>query len=132
MLPLDWSPWSTFCQGPMLWRHAGQLMWLVLCAPLLEEWVLRAGVQEFLLSRPQRAHAGAAPALRHRLLSVLATALLFGAGHAGRGWTTAAMVLPMALLIGLVYLQTRDWFCCACAHMAANAYGWLACQSAFT
>lgn len=128
-LPLPLPDWPSLCQGPLLWRQPAELLWLCLGAPLLEEWVLRAGLQDYLL---RRAVARLGPTgdeqLRQRLLSVLLPALAFALLHLGRGWATASMVLPVAMLIGLIYLHTRDWFACACAHLAANAFAWLSCQ----
>jgi len=113
------------CQGPLLWQRPEQLLWLFVLAPLLEEWVVRAGLQEALLQRM------APPAGRARLVSVLLASLAFAALHAGRGWGTALMVAPMSLLIGSVYASQRDWRACAALHAAGNLAAWASCRPEF-
>ncbi|MEK8049194.1 JDVT-CTERM system glutamic-type intramembrane protease [Ideonella sp. DXS22W] len=127
-LPLFLPDWPSLCQSPLPWRQPMTLLWLCLGAPLLQEWALRAGLQEYLL---RRAVARLGPAgderRRERLLSVMLPALVFTLLQLGHGWLALQLALPVALLIGLVYLHTRDWFACACAHLAANAFAWLSC-----
>jgi membrane protease YdiL (CAAX protease family) len=122
------NDWSSLCRGPLAWRDPLQLLWLGCGAPLLEEWVFRAGLHEALLRRGGiKARSTAAATLRAQAFAVIATALAFFLFHLGRGVGTAALVLPMALVIGLIYQRTGDWFICACAHAAANALAWFAC-----
>ena len=59
------------CRGPLLWQQPEQLLWRVVAAPPLEEWVIRAGLQEYLLRRAPP------PAARTRLASVLFASLAF-------------------------------------------------------
>lgn len=88
---------------------------LLLAAPLLEEAVFRAGVQEALLRHG-----------RGLLLANAATALLFGAAHvAARGDATAFAVALPALALGWVYQRTRRLRWCVALHAAMNA-AWLA------
>lgn len=88
---------------------------LLLAAPLLEEAVFRAGVQEALLRRG-----------RGLLLANAATALLFGAAHvAARGDAAAFAVVLPALAIGWLYERTRQLRWCVLLHAAMNA-AWLA------
>jgi membrane protease YdiL (CAAX protease family) len=94
--------------APHIW------MFLVL-APLAEEAVFRAGVQEALL--------------RHRTAPWTAnvmTALMFGLAHAAlRGdWGGLAVAAP-ALLIGAMYGRWRRLRLCVGLHAAMNAL-WLA------
>lgn len=88
---------------------------LLIAAPLLEEAVFRAGVQEALLRRG-----------RALLLANVATALLFGAAHvAVRGDPAAFAVALPALAVGWVYQRTRQLRWCVLLHAAMNA-AWLA------
>lgn len=116
---------SFLCQGPLLWQRPEQLLWLLVLAPLVEEWVIRAGLQEALLQR------AAPPASRARLGSVLLSSLAFCALHASRGWGTALMVAPVSLLIGTVYARRRNWLACACLHATGNLAAWAACRPEF-
>ncbi|MFM2054329.1 MAG: hypothetical protein RL456_2366 [Pseudomonadota bacterium] len=86
-------------------------------APVAEEIVFRAGLQEGLLRR-----GWGGPA------SVLATAAAFGAAHLlarGGGWLAAATALP-ALALGAVYLRGRRVAPCVALHAAMNG-AWMAC-----
>lgn len=88
---------------------------LLVAAPLLEEAVFRAGVQEALLRRG-----------RALLLANAVTALLFGAAHvAVRGEPAAFAVVLPALAIGWLYERTRRLRWCVLLHAAMNA-AWLA------
>ena len=120
---------SLICQGPLLWQRPEQVLWLVLLAPLLEEWVIRAGLQECWLQRASRPHVPLAS--RARLGSVLIASLAFCALHASRGSSTVLMVAPVSLLIGTVYARTRSWLACACLHAAGNLAVWASCRPDF-
>jgi membrane protease YdiL (CAAX protease family) len=94
-----------------------QRLWVLLVlAPLAEEAVFRAGIQEVLLRRT------VAPAVANLL-----TALLFGLAHALLRADAAALavVLP-ALLIGAVYERGRRLRVCVALHAVMNALwlGW--------
>lgn len=83
-------------------------------APVLEETVFRAGLQETLLRR------GAAG-----VWSVLFTAAAFAAAHAlwrpgPWAWATGGP----ALLLGWVYLRTRRLWPCIALHALFNALWW--------
>lgn len=97
-----------------------QRVWVLLVlAPLLEEAVFRAGLQDLLLRR-------ALPAWQANLL----TALAFGLAHAAlRGDAWALAVAVPALLVGCVYERTRRLRWCVALHALMNAL-WLAGQLA--
>lgn len=83
-------------------------------APVLEETVFRAGLQDALLRRGVS-----------EVLSVLLTAGAFALAHAlwrpgPWAWATA---LP-ALLLGGVYLRTRRLWPCIALHALFNALWW--------
>ncbi|MDE1948547.1 MAG: JDVT-CTERM system CAAX-type protease, partial [Burkholderiales bacterium] len=90
---------------------ASRLWMLLVFAPLFEECVFRAGVQEALLRR------SVAPGVAN-----LVTAALFGAVHvAMRGEASAwAVVLP-ALVVGAAYGRWRRLRICVVLHAAMNA-----------
>lgn len=90
---------------------------LLLLAPLLEEWIVRAGLQEWLLRR----YPGA------RVLQLLAPAMFFSLLHVGAGWNAAWVFLP-GLALGLLYRRWRDWRLCALGHALLNSFALAACS----
>ena len=93
---------------------AHRLWMLLVLAPLAEEALFRAGLQEALLRRwhaPRSAN--------------LVTALVFGIAHAlVRSDPAALVVVVPALLIGALYGRTRRLRDCVALHAAMNAI-WL-------
>src|SRR5471032_268824 len=90
LLPFLLAPASTFCTRQLMLPDVGVWFRLLLLAPLLEEWVVRAGLQEWLIvvtarapatSTRRRSGMSAAPAL-----PVLVSAAAFGLLHLGSGW----------------------------------------------
>ncbi|MCS0582929.1 JDVT-CTERM system glutamic-type intramembrane protease [Massilia pinisoli] len=100
------------CRGQVVAPDAAALVRLLLLAPVLEEWVVRAGLQEWLI-RCTDGRARAAPVA----LSAAAFALL----HAGSGWRAVLSVLAPGLVLALLYQHRRDWRLCALAHCGMNA-----------
>lgn len=102
--------------GPALLQHdAATLLRLLLIAPVLEEFLVRAGLQEWLGRRR------AAPLL---------AALAFAALHLPQGWMAAAWTLPMGIVLGWLYARRRRWQECALAHAVCNGLalawcGWI-------
>jgi membrane protease YdiL (CAAX protease family) len=91
----------------------------LLAAPLLEELVFRAGLQEALLRRSAGRSDSAALAVN------ALTALAFAAAHAARQpAATAALTFLPALLIGALYQQQRRVLPCIAVHALFNAV-WL-------
>lgn len=90
---------------------------LLLVAPLLEEWIVRAGLHTWLL---QRAAPGPA---------VVASAAAFSALHLGTGAAAALLVFWPGLLFGMAYQRWRDWRLCALLHGLCNALAICACGS---
>jgi membrane protease YdiL (CAAX protease family) len=89
-------------------------LWLLLAAPLLEEIVFRAGLQEALLQR-----CDSAP------LANVVTAFTFAAAHvAVHADAQTALTLLPALAIGLVYQRQRRLAPCIAWHALFNAV-WL-------
>lgn len=96
-------------------QDAQRIAVLLLLAPVLEETVFRAGVQEFLQRRWPL----------HSWLPIGVTALAFGAAHAlARADSVAFAVALPALLIGAVYRRTGRLRHCILLHAAMNA-AWL-------
>lgn len=108
---------ASACGPPLLEPDAATLLRLLVLAPLLEEWIVRAGLQEWLMRR----HPGATA------WQVLAPALFFSLLHAGAGWNAAWVFLP-GLALGLLYLGRRDWRLCALAHALMNSFALAACS----
>lgn len=93
----------------------GRLAMLLVLAPLLEETVFRAGLQEALLRRWQ-----CRPGLANAV-----TAVAFGLAHAAVRADAAAFAVALpALLIGAVYQRTGRLRHCVVLHAAMNA-AWL-------
>jgi len=113
------SPTSLFCGPVLLSPDPATLARLLLLAPLLEEWIMRAGLHAWLL---QRIPPGAA---------LLASALAFSALHLGAGMTAAALVFWPGLLFGAVYQRWRDWRRCALIHALCNASAITVCGFVF-
>jgi membrane protease YdiL (CAAX protease family) len=96
---------------------AARVLMLLLVAPVLEEVVFRAGVQD-ALERHLRA-----PGLANVL-----TALAFGIAHAvWRADAAALLVALPALLVGAVYARGHCLAPCVLLHAAMNA-AWLGWQ----
>ena len=94
-------------------------LWLVLVAPVLEETVFRAGLQEELLRNARlRAAAGTVSAN-------VFTAFAFAAAHLALqpGLLAGLTVLP-ALVIGVIYQRQRRIAPCIALHALFNAI-WL-------
>ena len=104
---------AAFCGPALLHPAPADALRLLLLAPLLEEWVIRAGLQEWLARRT----GTAAPPL---LLPLLLPAACFGLLHLGGGWSAAAATFWPGLALGLLYRRTRDWRACALVHALMN------------
>jgi membrane protease YdiL (CAAX protease family) len=116
---------QSFCSGDVLDTGAAALLRLLLLAPLLEEWIVRAGLQEWLMRLPVQAAApgrGAAAqaAWLAALLQIVLPALFFSALHWRAGTQVAVQVFLPGLAFGLLYRATRDWRACALAHALSN------------
>ncbi|KQQ32809.1 hypothetical protein ASF61_13735 [Duganella sp. Leaf126] len=90
---------------------------LLLLSPLLEETVVRAGLQEWLM---RRSSAAVWPAL--------ASAAAFSLLHLGSGWQAALAVLAPGLVLAMLYARTRSWRWCALAHSGMNAFAISVCS----
>ena len=94
-----------------------RVLMLLVVAPLLEETVFRAGLQEALVRH-----------LRAPLLANVLTAAGFGLAHAlWRGEASGLLVAGPALVIGAVYARRRRLVPCIGLHAAMNAVwlGWI-------
>lgn len=102
------------------YERAQRVLTLLLLAPLLEEAIFRAGLQEALLRRWQS----------HPRLANVATAAAFGLAHVviRADFAAFSVALP-ALLIGEVYQRTGRLRLCVALHAAMNAT-WLAWNTA--
>lgn len=110
------------CTGQVLAPDFAALARLLLLAPLLEEWVVRAGLQEWLIRRAQ------AGAVWGRLAPVAVSTLAFSLLHAGAGGMAVLRVMGPGLLMALVYQRSRDWRRCALLHCGLNALALAACN----
>lgn len=118
-MPFALFPARLVCTGQLSTPDAAALVRLLLLAPLLEEWVVRAGVQAWLIQRLP-AQAALAPVA----LSAAAFALL----HLPSGPRAALLVLAPGLLLALLYQRTRDWRLCALLHCGLNALALAGCD----
>jgi len=131
LLPFLLAPASTFCTRQLMLPDVGVWFRLLLLAPLLEEWVVRAGLQEWLIvvtarapatSTRRRSGMSAAPAL-----PVLVSAAAFGLLHLGSGWPAALAVTAPGLVLALLYQRGRDWRWCALVHGLFNLFALTVC-----
>lgn len=111
-LPEAWT--SGYAEAASVYHQTDVIMMVavVLIAPIVEEIVFRG----LILSRLRRALPG--------WLSVVITALLFGACHAQIAWMLYAFVL--GLFFGFVDLKAKSIWPSLCAHLLFNGIGQLA------
>jgi membrane protease YdiL (CAAX protease family) len=100
------------CTGQLVAPDAAALARLLLLAPVLEEWVVRAGLQEWLIRRTDG---------RARAASVALSAAAFALLHLGSGWRAVLLVLAPGAVLALLYQRSRDWRLCALLHCGMNA-----------
>ena len=112
---LAYLPARLVCTGQVLAPDAAALARLLLLAPLLEEWVVRAGLQEWLI---RRRHPDTG---REDWVPVSLSAGVFALLHLGAGWRAVLLVLPPGLVLALIYQRSRDWRLCALAHCGLNS-----------
>jgi uncharacterized protein len=112
---------ASVCGTQLLHPDPASVLRLVLLAPLLEEWIVRAGMQEWLMRR----YPG------HGALALLAPAAFFSLLHLGAGPANAAWILIPGLALGLLYLRWRDWRLCALVHALFNTFALTACGLTF-
>lgn len=106
---------SAVCGPALLSPDLAAVLRLLVLAPLLEEWVVRAGLHACLLP------CCGGP------LAVLASAAAFAALHLGSGPLAAALVFGPGVAFGLAYQRWRDWRLCALLHSASNAWALSMC-----
>jgi membrane protease YdiL (CAAX protease family) len=106
---------TALCGPALLSPDPAAVLRLLVLAPLLEEWVVRAGLHAWLLPRTNGTAA------------VLATATAFSALHLGAGPLAAALVFGPGLAFGMAYQRWRDWRLCALLHGACNAWALSMC-----
>ena len=106
---------TAVCGPTLLSPDLAAVLRLLVLAPLLEEWVVRAGLHAWLLPRSRGA------------VAVLASAAAFSALHLGSGPLAAALVFGPGVMFGLAYQRWRDWRLCALLHSACNAWALSMC-----
>jgi membrane protease YdiL (CAAX protease family) len=122
-----WPGAQSFCRGDVRDGGAAALLRLLVLAPLLEEWIVRAGVQEWLMRRT----APLSSPFFSACLQVLPPALFFSALHWRAGAQVAVQVFLPGLAFGLLYRAARDWRACALAHALSNAAALAYCHPFF-
>jgi membrane protease YdiL (CAAX protease family) len=92
-------------------QSSSRLLVLLLVAPLLEEAIFRAGLQEWLIRAGLRAW-----------VCIGSSALVFAAAHLPwrDPWAATALLLP-GLALGVIYQRTRSLWACVAMHAAMNA-----------
>ncbi|MFZ6758233.1 JDVT-CTERM system glutamic-type intramembrane protease MrtJ [Undibacterium sp. Ji50W] len=90
------------------------LLRLLLLAPVLEELVVRAGLQQYLTGRLRQSGINAS------WLPVLISATVFSALHVAAGWAMVVATFLPGLLLAMLYQWTRDWRLCALLHAVFN------------
>ena len=110
LLPLPWAA-NALCGEQLRAPDLGVCLRLLVLSPLLEECVIRAGLQEWLIRSSSPARAG----------PVLVSTAVFGLLHLGSGWQAAVTVLLPGLALALLYQRTRSWWWCALMHSVFNA-----------
>lgn len=108
------SFYSNFCSNavfPLAWLT---VLRLLLLGPVLEEWIIRAGLQHQLMRWSGRDR-------RRQAAVVLLAALAFSLLHLRSGYLSASLVFVPGLLLGLLYLWKKDWRICALVHSFFNS-----------
>ena len=101
--------------GNQLWAvDVTTLLRLLLLAPVLEELVVRAGLQQYLIGRFYQSDINA------KLTPVLLSATAFSVLHMASGWNVVLAVFLPGLLLAMMYQATRDWRLCALTHAVFN------------
>lgn len=101
--------------GKQLWTvDVITLLRLLLLAPVLEELVVRAGFQQYLIGRFYQ------PGIYAKLMPVLLSATAFSVLHTASGWVVVSAVFLPGLLLAMMYQATRDWRLCALTHAVFN------------
>jgi len=101
--------------GNQLWSvDVTTLLRLLLLAPVLEELIMRAGLQQYLIGQFD------APGIHAKLLPVLLSATAFSVLHVASGWAVVSAVFLPGLLLAMLYQATRDWRLCALTHAVFN------------
>lgn len=108
---------SLLCGPALRFPDPAAVARLLVLAPLLEEWIVRAGLQEWLLQR-----TSPVPAL-------LCSTAVFSGLHLGAGPAAAVLVFWPGLLFGAAYQRWRDWRLCALLHGLCNAHAITVCGS---
>jgi membrane protease YdiL (CAAX protease family) len=127
---LSTVPAYSVCTAALRAPDAGVCLRLLLLAPLLEEWVVRAGLQEWLIRRTAAVHGGAAPAMSlGAIVPVFGSASAFGLLHLASGWPAALAVTAPGLLLAVLYQHTRDWRLCAASHSLLNVSAIFMCAA---
>lgn len=111
------SALAPYCRPALLTPGPLDIARLLLLAPLLEEWIMRAGVHHYLLQRYSPAAA------------LCLSSVLFAALHGSAGWQQVALVFWPGLLFGIAYQRWRDWRLCALLHGLSNACAIAFCGS---
>lgn len=120
-MPLAFFPVRLVCTGQLVAPDAAAVARLLLLAPLLEEWVLRAGLQAWLIRHA--AHHGR----QAGVLPVAVSVTAFGLLHAGAGARAVLLVLAPGFVLALLYQRGRDWRWCALLHCGMNALALAGC-----
>ena len=111
-------PWAAdaLCGAQLRAPDLGVCLRLLVLSPLLEECVVRAGLQEWLMRRPWS-----------RAWPVLVSTTAFGLLHLGSGWQAAVAVLLPGLALALLYQRTRNCWWCALMHSGFNSFAISVC-----
>lgn len=125
------------CTRQLMLPDAAVWCRLLIWAPLLEEWVLRAGLQEWLTDVGRRRSARAASTTTRSMSMLLMPAMpampallstaAFGALHLGAGWPFALAVMAPGLALALLYQRVRDWRWCVLTHALFNLCALFGC-----
>jgi hypothetical protein len=111
------------------------LAFVILIAPVLEEFVMRAGLHQALIHGHSQSGKGTSSQvgvgssiaflLSHPWSRLGLVAALFGLLHWSRSPWLALAVIPAGLLIGWIFERSRSWKRCALVHAGLNAT-WIA------
>lgn len=119
----QWGAAAAGCSARLSQPTVHDALLLLLVGPVLEEYVLRAGLQAALshVLAKRRPLIGSA-------LTIIACALVFALLHLQHGASAALALSAPAVAIGVLYQMTGSWRACACLHIGFNWLAWFACS----
>jgi membrane protease YdiL (CAAX protease family) len=100
-------------------------LWVLVMAPVVEEWVFRALLQREIAAALLRRFGQRFSALGAQLTANMVASIGFAVAHAPlHGWMAVGWILP-GLLLGECWRRTQSLWACAALHSSMNLALWV-------